>query len=92
MIWKTKDGNPFTRLVAQYGRLISSASEEYKSGCEARSLMDGYPLDLRRAEIAKRVKTRGRGDHVAEGAIRAGIEKALMTEWNWRRQLAGMAV
>lgn len=91
MIWKTKSDCPYTRVVVLYGRYVSTASDEYKSACEARHLL-AMPLEQRRKTVDACVRARGRGDATTEREIRAGMQAALQREWDWRKnQQAGAA-
>lgn len=84
MIWKTEEGNPYTKLVECYGRLIDAAGEEWKDVCEARSIL-AVPLEGRSRHMEMFAEKRCRGNAGLRAAILAGLQKTVTREWQWRR-------
>lgn len=85
MIWRTPDGDEYTKLVEHYGRLLDSSGEEWKEICEARAIL-AMALDQRATFIRSCAKKRSAGDRQAEAAILAGLEARVTKEWKWRRE------
>jgi len=85
MIWLTGDGYPYTLLVLLYGRLVSSAGEEFKSACEARLILS-KPREDRPAFIESISRKRSPKDEEGVRAIRDALTEAVMREWDWRKK------
>lgn len=85
MIWRTEEGHAYSKLVEVYGRLVSSAGEEYRAACEARVILE-YPrvdrMDCMRATARKR----GGNDETARAAILERLQADVMREWSWRQE------
>jgi hypothetical protein len=85
MIFKTEEGNAYSKLVEAYGRLLDSCGNVWKDICEARVIY-AMPIGNRPTYMDSIAKKRGAGDKIREQTIRRHLEKTVTAEWAWQKK------
>ena len=87
-VWRTRDGDPYSKIVEVYGVLVSADSEAYRSKCAAQHILS-KPRDARSTLMDKMVdaacKRRDFATYEAWQAarvpVRLALEQVVTREW-----------